>query len=116
MKEVVIFYEQGSYTREGCTDTSCIISSIKVSRKSVNEVVLEDNTKFAVDQETDIKVLEEKCQTKWKKYDVYMSEIEREGEEKEEMSEVDLHYLYASSGCESFDEFIDLYNSGELDN
>jgi len=114
MKTVTIKWSEGAWSFETLTDESCIIHEIKMSRKEVNEIELEDGTILCTDRETNKETLDRVAQQKWKNYNIFLEDItNEENEEEEHQGDVDAQLGYMMSGCESFDEYIDKCNFPE---
>jgi len=114
MKTVTIRWSEGAWSFETLTDESCIIHEIKISRKKVNEIKLEDGTVLSTDRETNKETLERVEQQKWKNYNIFLEDITNEEDEEEEhQGDVDAQMGYMTSGCSSFDEYIEICNFPE---
>jgi hypothetical protein len=114
MKTVTIRWSEGAWSFETLTDESCIIHEIKISRKEVNEIKLEDGTILSTDRETNKETLDRVEQQKWKNYNIFLEDItNEEDEEEQEEGDVDAQMGYMMSGCSSFDEYIERCNFPE---
>ena len=124
--ELQIKFHKGSYDLDGLTDYSCIINEITHVDKEGKSIELSrvklDGTLFKVHDQTTIDILDLCIQSEVDKMKGALEitledttgEDEEEHAESEDDAEIDAHLAYVASGCESFDEFMDRYNEGEL--
>lgn len=116
IESVDIKYHRGSYSPH-VSDDNCIINDIEVYSTSqgllhYKQITLDKQT-FKINQETSIQLLEE-IADKIDKFEVTTEDnTDAFDQDEEELGEADAQIMYMLSGCESFDEFIDRYNSGE---
>lgn len=116
MKTVTIKWSEGAWSFETLTDESCIIHEIKISRKEVNEIELEDGTVLSTDRETNKETLDRVEQQKWKSHNIFLEDITNEDDAEDDADaegDVEAQMGYMMSGCSSFDEYIDQCNFPE---